>query len=119
MVDVWPVGLPQALQQQGFSEGLADGLIETQPDVGPPTSRRRTTASVRHMSGTMMVTSAQIATLKTFVNTTILGGALAFNFPDQLQSGTLLVKFPKGGLPSWSSLGGDTYSLSLTLLILP
>lgn len=119
MVDVWPAGLPQAMQITGFSEDVADGLIETQPDTGPPISRRRSTASVRHISGTMLVTAAQIAALKTFVNTTIIGGSLPFNFPDQLQAGTLLVKFPRGNLPKWSALGGDNYTLSLSLLVLP
>lgn len=120
MVDSWPGTLPQALQaDSAFSEGVADGLLETQPDVGPPITRLRSTASARPMTGTMMVTSSQIATLKTFVNTTILGGALPFNFPDQLQAGTLLVKFPKGSLPKWTALGGDNYSLQLSLTILP
>lgn len=119
MASAWPGTLPQALQSDIFSEGVADGLIETQPDIGPPISRLRSTASVRQMSGTMLVTSAQIATLKTFVNTTLIGGSLPFNFPDQLQAGTLLVKFPKGSLPKWTALGGDNYLLNLTLSILP
>jgi hypothetical protein len=119
MTAAWPGTLPQALQSDTFSEGVADGLLETQPDVGPPITRLRSATSVRSMIGTMLVTSAQIAILKTFVNTTLTGGALPFTFPDQLQAGTLLVKFPKGSLPKWTAAGGDNYTLSLSLLVLP
>lgn len=121
MVDAWPAGLPQKLQSDSFSESVADGLIETQPDQGPPITRRRSTAAVRPMSGTMVCTAAQVATLRTFFDTTLLGGSLPFSFPDQMQSATLLVKFAKGGLPAWRqhSIGGDNYILSLSLLVLP
>lgn len=120
MVDSWPGSLPQAMQaDSAFSEGVGDGLLEYQPETGPPITRLRSTSSTRPMTGTMFCTSAQIATLKTFFNGNLLGGALPFNFPDQLQSGTLLVKFPKGSLPKWTPLGGDNYSLQLSLTILP
>ena len=121
MVDVWPSGLPQQLQADAFGEGVADNLLESQPDIGPPISRRRSTAAVRTMSGSMICTAAQITTFKTFFNTTLLGGSLPFSFPDQMQSATLLVKFTKGSLPSWRqhSIGGDNYVLSISLQILP
>lgn len=121
MVDAWPAGLPQELMGDSFSEGVANNLLETQPDTGPPISRRRSTSAVRPMSGSMICTAAEIATFRTFFDDTLLAGSLPFNFPDQLQSGTLLVKFPKGSLPSWRqhSAGGDNYVLSITLLVLP
>jgi hypothetical protein len=121
MVDAWPGTLPGALQSDAFGEGVADGLLEYAPDTGPPITRRRSTAAVRLMKGTMLCTSAQIATFRTFFDTTLLGGSLPFNFPDQLQSGTLLVKFAKSSLPNWSAHpgGGDNYLLNLTLQVLP
>jgi hypothetical protein len=120
VVDAWPGTLPQELQVNGFSESIADGLIETQPDIGPPMTRRRTSAAVRPISGQMIVTKAQLATLRTFVNTTLAGGSLPFTFPAITEAGTWLVKFPKGGLPKWTALSGaDLYTLQLSLLILP
>lgn len=121
MVDSWPGTLPQAMQGDAFSEGVGDGLLEYTPDTGPPITRRRTTSSVRPLSGTMLCTSAQIAIFKTFFNTTLLGGSLPFDFPDQLQSGTLLVKFVKGSLPTWPQApgGGDNYLLNLSFQVLP
>lgn len=119
MTDAWPVTLPQCLNV-GYSEGLADNLIETQPDAGPPISRRRSTAGVRPLSGQMKMTRAQIATLKTFVHTTLMEGALPFTFDDPTATGgTLLVKFVKGSLPSWQQIGGGVYMVSISLTVLP
>ena len=119
MVDAWPTGLPQDLEQSGFSESVGDGVLEYQPDQGPTISRRRTTAVMRPLSGTVQMSPDQIATLRTFFDVTIMGGALPFEFPDQVQDGTLLVKFPKGSGPSWSALSGDIYRVQLSLMVLP
>lgn len=119
MVDVWPVTLPDKFQQSGFSEGVADGLIEHQTDQGPTITRRRTASAMRPMAGTMIITADQLAIFRTFFDTTILGGSLPFNFPDQIQAGTLLVKFQKQGLPRWSVLSSDLYQISLSFMVLP
>jgi hypothetical protein len=71
------------------------------------------------MSGVMKCTAAQIAAFRAFFDTTILSGALPFEFPDQMQVGTLLVKFTKQNPPAWPASGWDTYDLRMTLLVLP
>lgn len=119
MVDAWPSGLPQKFEQDSFSEGVGDNLLETQPDQGPPISRRRSTAAVRPISGVMKCTAAQVAMFRSFFDATILSGAVPFSFPDQMQSGDLLVKFTKQNPPAWSASGWDTYDLRLTLQVLP
>jgi hypothetical protein len=119
MVSAWPVDLPQAFQISGFSEGSGDGSVEYQPDVGPPLTRLRTAAVVRPMAGNMILTDVQLASFRTFFDTTLLSGTLPFNFPDQVRSGTLLVKFTKQNRPSWLNLGGPTYQLNLTFVVLP
>lgn len=118
MVDAWPATLPQCLNV-GYSEGLADGLIETPPDQGPPISRRRSSAAPRPLSGQMRMTRAQIAALRTFVDTTLLGGSLPFSFTDPTAGGTLLVKFVKGSLPNWQQIGAGVYRVNISLTVLP
>jgi hypothetical protein len=118
MVDAWPTTLPHCLNV-GYSEGLGDGLIETQPDQGPPISRRRSSAVARPLSGEMRMTRAQIADLRTFIYTTLLGGSLPFSFADPTAGGTLLVKFAKGNLPSWQQIGGGVYRVNIALTVLP
>jgi len=123
MAEVWPVSLPQYLESSGYNEGVADVLLENQPDVGPPITRRRATASHRPLNGTMTLTEAQLLTFKTFFDVTLMGGALAFTMPTQHGASSpdlgWLVKFPKSSLPKWSAAGGGYWRLSLNLIILP
>jgi len=119
MASAWPGTLPQKFLVDGYMEGVGDGLLEYQPDTGPSISRRRATAVPRPLSGNFEMTSAQIATLRTFFDTTLIGGSLPFTFPDPLTGATLLVKFQKGGIPKWAALGGDYFSVGMSLWILP
>lgn len=119
MASPWPGTLPQKFLVDGYSEGVGDGLLEYQPDTGASLTRRRATAMPKPMGGNFEMTSAQIATLKTFFETTLIGGSLPFNFPDPLTGATLLVKFQKGGIPKWSALGGDCYIVGVSLWVLP
>ncbi|EAQ34486.1 hypothetical protein NB311A_12112 [Nitrobacter sp. Nb-311A] len=120
MVDAWPETLPRYLLLDSFREGLADSVLEYAPDVGPPISRRRTTAATRPMSGQMVMTGAQFETLRTFFDETLLGGSLPFEFPSQTAADeTLLVKFPKGSAPTRFRLSNSLYRVDLTLMVLP
>lgn len=119
MASAWPGTLPQALLLSGAGKGVGDGLTEYQPDTGPSITRRRTTAVMRPLSGSMILTDAQIATFETFFYTTIMNGALPFTFPDPISGATLLVKFTKATPPGYSPQGGNNYLLSLALMVLP
>lgn len=119
MAASWDATLPQKLLLAGASEGIGDGLVEHQPDYGPPITRLRTQAVTRPLIGSMICTDAQIATFKTFFITTILRGSLPFIFPDPLTGNGLLVKFTKQSPPSWNPMGGNNYQLNLTLMVLP
>ncbi|WP_204349175.1 hypothetical protein, partial [Klebsiella pneumoniae] len=74
MTDAWPNTLPQCLNV-GFGEAVGDGLLESQPDAGPPMVRRRSSAVTRPLSGQMRMTRVQIGYLRTFFETTLMGGA--------------------------------------------
>lgn len=119
MASAWPSTLPQALLLAGASKGAGDGLLEYQPDTGPSITRRRSTAVMRPLVGSMMLTDTQIATFETFFYTTILNGALPFTFPDPISGATLLVKFTKATPWSYTPQGGNNYQLALTLMVLP
>jgi len=120
MVDAWPLTLPQKLLRDGNSEAMGDGLLESQPDAGPSMTRRRTSAVMRPLNGFINCTAAQKATLKTFVETALLGGSLPFDFPDQDDpEETWLVKFQKGGLPSFNEIAAGLFRVAIKLNILP
>lgn len=115
----WPVTLPQCFIL-GYSDGLADGVLEVQPDTGPPIARRRSSAMPRQLGGQMRMTRAQILIMKTFCDDTLDGGVLPFNFPDPTDTGeTLLVRFAKGSLPAWQQTAAGIYRVNISLLVLP
>lgn len=119
MPSAWPSTLPQRLLVDGASLGIGDGLLEYQPDTGPSITRRRSSAAPRPLSGSMILSNAQMTTFETFFYTTIIGGSLAFTFPDPRTGATLLVKFTKQGLPAYVPLGGDNYRLSFNVMVMP
>lgn len=118
MPATWPTSLPQAFQQNGYSQGEGEGRLRTQPDQGPGKVRRRFTAVPKPLTGVMEVTNAQLATLDSFVLNDIQGGSLPFTFPDPLGGSALLVMFGQA-MPSWTNLGGGWFSVTLDLLVMP
>jgi len=119
MPNAWPATLPQYLLLDGASLGIGDGLAEYQPDTGPPISRRRTAAVVRPLTGSMILSDAQVSIFEAFFVDTLMNGALPFTFPDPRTRATVLVKFTKRQLPAMAPRGGDNYQISLNLLVLP
>lgn len=119
MPSAWPLTLPQSVLVSNYSDGVGDGLLEYQPDAGPSITRRRTSASVRPMTMNFQLTSVQIATLRSFFETTLIGGSLPFTFPDPLTGSSVLVKFSKSGIPKWTALGGDYFSVTMSVWVLP
>jgi hypothetical protein len=119
MAASWPSDLPQKSLVDGFGEGVGDGLLEYQPDTGPSITRLRSSGAPEPMTLAFEMTSAQIASFKTFFKTTLIGGSLPFTFADPLSGDTVLLKFRKDGLPHWSALGGDNYNFSATVWKMP
>ncbi|EJN15685.1 hypothetical protein PMI42_00702 [Bradyrhizobium sp. YR681] len=119
MPEVWPNTLPQQLQLSGASLGYGNALVEYAPDLGPSLSRRGSSAVMKPLAGSMILSDAQVTIWEAFFNSTIMSGSLPFTFPDPRTGADLLVKFTKGGPPSLAPLGGDNYRLNLALVILP
>lgn len=63
------------------------------------------------------MTKAQLATLRSFVESDLNGGVLPFVFPAQGEAGTWVVQFGEK-LPSWSAVA-DYWNVSFDLVILP
>jgi hypothetical protein len=119
MVDAWPATLPQFVLQSGYSEGEGDGNVEYKPDAGPTITRRRSTADMRPLSMSFELSREQKAALREFYEVTLLNGSLPFTFPAPSEDGDYLLKFQKGGAPRYASLGGNEFSASMSVWILP
>jgi hypothetical protein len=123
MPEIWPSTLPQGFLENDYTEAVANNVVRSQMDYGPAKVRRRTSSNPRPVSGSMVMTSTQLAALETFVNTTTLGGSLPFNFPAQRGGGTWLVRFANEGLPTWRfhsyNEGETSWQVSLKLEVMP
>ncbi|NKM69160.1 hypothetical protein [Rhizobium laguerreae] len=89
--------------KNGYSEEGADNLLASNVSVGPAKLRRRTTANVESITGSMMMSEAECQTFKSFVKNDIKDRSMAFTFPDPHGGSALLVRMRQP--PSYTSMG--------------
>jgi len=97
---VWPHSLGDQLF--GIDVTPEDGLVRTQKDIGPAKVRRRSTRTVHRVSMPVEFTGAQYAIFKTFYETTLQGGALAFDWEDPFTDQTTTYRFASTAAPALS-----------------
>jgi hypothetical protein len=117
-VPAWHVDLPQTLLVDGYGQSLADTTIKSPMDAGPAKVRRRFTAGVEPVSGTMIMDATELAALDTFYNTTLLGGSLRFSWtkpPAHTVSCEMRFTEP----PTWTAVEPGTYEVSMSFEVLP
>jgi hypothetical protein len=85
----WPVSLPQNVRQD-FQTARALNILSTPMDLGSP-KRRRRGLGVEQLKVGFYMTTAQIATLETFVQSTIKGTA-RFDFAHPVTGATVEVR---------------------------
>jgi hypothetical protein len=83
----WPVSLPTNFLKNSLKEGPPDNIIWQEMDYGPPKTRKRGSAAIETFSGSMYMTTAQVATFYTFFNTTLNSGADEFDGFDHPRTG--------------------------------
>jgi hypothetical protein len=93
MPQAWPVNLPTAVLEEGYSEARPDNVIRSPMDVGPPKVRRRTTAAVYPLFFSQQLTTAQVATLVTFYDSTLAHGSLSFTLEHPRTGGEVEAMF--------------------------
>lgn len=114
----WPVGLP-ATPLMDYSEEKNLNILYTPMDSGPPKMRRRSqTPDVLRVS--YILTDTQVATLETFVFTTISGtGRFNYNHPRTGVSEEVRIVPQGNALFTITSVSKDLYSVALLLQVLP
>jgi len=116
-VPAWNVNLPQELFVAGYGQSPPAVTIKSEMDAGPAKVRRRFTAGVSPVSGTMIMTAAQLATFDTFYNDTLLGGSLRFSWTTP-PAHTVACEMRFKEVPNWTKVE-DEYEVSLSLEVLP
>jgi hypothetical protein len=116
-MNVWPSTLPQFVLRDGYQSGTGDGRLRSQTESNIAKLRRRFSAVPRPLSVKVHMTAAQFATLKTFVEDTLEGGVLPFQFPSSEGGDPLICQFGQN-MPNWVPQGID-WIVTMDLVILP
>lgn len=116
MADAWPATIAQ-LPALPSSFTLPWGVDRTEFDIGPPQTRRVTTANVEPWDpGTIVLRSdAELATFRTFFATTLSGGALPFETTYFGETREVMFTGP----PQITELGASRYSVRMQLEVMP
>lgn len=113
----WPATLPQAFEQDGYSEPFASNVVRTEMDVGPPKVRKRYTAAVKQFAGLMYLTETQAETLETFYETTTNWGSDAFDWVHPRTGAAISCRF--AGPPVLEQARGRYVAAMIQIEVLP
>lgn len=113
----WPAGLPQNLEIDEYDETFAEASVETNMETGPPKKRARFTAGIQPITGRQLLTKAQVATLKTFYDTTTKFGSLSFDWTHPRTGSAAVLRFASA--PKIQVVGPDAWYARMSFKVLP
>ena len=114
----WPSPpFPQVLLVQGFAQREQTATIRSPMGYGPAKVRRRTTAAIDPVNGSLVLVGADKDTLIAFYDTTLLGGTQPFDYQDFLNGGPASYRFTSP--IQWSPRGPDLWLAVMNFEILP
>lgn len=112
----WPETLPQTPLQDGWQETLADNVLRTEMEQGPPKLRRRGRAASGKMTVQYLLTRTDCETLDAFYQTVLSGGVLPFVFPHPRRNAHIAARF--AAPPDYAAVNGDYFRARLSLEVL-
>lgn len=113
----WPGTIPSEPEQGSYSEQVVSNLGAFQPDVGPPTTLRRSTIKGTKIQAVFFMTSAELALFRTFFETTLGDGSLPFTWVNPIYGVSNKYMFDPNSPPNWAPLGpGSAFKVACTIL---
>lgn len=113
----WPVTLPQYMNADDYAEARVDGTVRTRMDAGPEFVRRRFSTTPVNFSGSLVLTSTQVATLETFYETTLNGGVDDVDWTHPRTGAAVTMRFLAP--PSYRAFTHDLWQAQISLEIIP
>lgn len=113
----WPGSLPSNINVDGAAEQAVNGVLRTQMDAGPDFTRRRYSATPNNISGSLVLSDTDIATLDAFYQTTLNGGSDAFDWTHPRTGASVSMRFLSP--PAYRPFSNDLWQAALALEILP
>lgn len=117
MAAVWPTSLPANFITSGFEMAQQNAVIRTQMDTGAPKRRRRFTAAIKMIKGSMVLTTTQYSTLDAFYTSTLKNGSLPFDFAHPISGSSISCYFTEP--PKYTANGPWLVNASISLEVLP
>lgn len=116
-IPVWPTSLPERFDADGYEEEEANNILRSETDMGPPMVRKRTSANVLPVKGSLYLTTAQRATLREFYRDDCQSGSIRFSWVDQITGDPLEYRFKEP--PKWGAKTNELHMVTLDLEVLP
>lgn len=117
MTAAWPGTVNQNAITNTYHEKKDRNVATFQPEVGPAMERRRTSVGSYTMSFDILLTTTEVAALKTFYDTTLADGSLYFTFTHPLTGATVTAKFVES--PDYRDVDGQFFRPTISLRTLP
>jgi hypothetical protein len=112
----WPATIPSEPEQSGYDEKLAISSSIFEPDVGPPTTWRRSTADGAAIKATIIMTDAERDLFKTFYRSTLRDGSRAFNWTNPAYGSSARHLFDPGNPPVFVNIGAALWRVTLQII---
>lgn len=116
-IPVWPTSLPERFDASDYDEEEANNILRSETDMGPAMVRKRTSANVRPVVGSMYLTTAQRATLISFYRDDCQSGSIRFSWVDQITGDALEYRFKEP--PKFGAVTSSLHTVSLELEVMP
>lgn len=113
----WPSGLPSYVLVDGYTEIMPNNTIFSNPDIGPPKARRRSTAAIAPVKVQILLNTSQVATLISFYRSTLSEGTLPFTWTHPRTTGSITARFMSP--PIITAVSGTHYNAILDLGVMP
>jgi hypothetical protein len=112
----WPSdpGFPQVPLQSGFSQMRKDNNIRSSMSYGPDKTRRRTTVAIQDVTAAIELLETELSILDDFYEA---NSSIPWNWVNFLDFTPAVYKFKAP--PAYRPMGGQWYSVTLNLEIIP
>jgi hypothetical protein len=120
-IPTWPPSLPVEPLKNGYTGAFPNNILMSQGDAGQGKTRRKGATPPFPFSFPMLLTTAQLNTLKTFVHSTLFDGTLRFSFTDPWDGTVIEAKIEpvdEKKLFEWFP-NGKKWNVTLGLKIMP
>lgn len=113
---VWPVSIPSEPEQGDYRETITPNLSSFTPDVGLPTSWRRSTLDSAEIQASFRLTYAQRDAFKTFFRDTLADGSRAFRWTNPAYGVEARYIFDPKSPPQFQPIGGALWRVGVSLI---